>query len=464
MGRVILPAFALAALLSGCGTLNIEVDLAGTTVPGATGSSPAAVLPVEPATQTRTPAQTQPPSPTAAPSGATDTSVPAAPRAVDIASGRAHSCAVLDTGAVECWGNNDHGQLGSSGANISNRPLPVAGIRDAWTVTAGWGHTCVLTKSGGVMCWGYNKNGELGNGATADSAVPVAVTGLASGVLAIDAGDDHTCAVTDDGIVYCWGFNQYGQLGDGSTTTRAVPVPVPGLGGDHAIAVAAGWGHTCALTSEKNVKCWGNDEYGQLGYGEMEPYRYNPMNLAGFERSIDRISADGGQSCALTIYGGIACWGNNKYGQLGDGTADPKTVPTNAVGLEQGMRAVAAGWNHTCGIKIDGGVLCWGWNYYGQLGDGSKASRPTPAAVYGLEGAVKIGLGREHSCAVTSAGAAFCWGRNDAGQLGDGSGAGSQVPVAVAGLEAAAPIPANGTADASSPAPSVAFSDSKTPK
>jgi alpha-tubulin suppressor-like RCC1 family protein len=429
MRRNVVGSLLAAALLTGCGMLNIEVDLAGTQIISGSGSTPSPTRPVVASASSVTPTgsptliRTEGPSPTG-------TVAPPAPRAVDIALGKSHSCAVLDSGGVMCWGNNDHKQLGNANLAGSRRPQLVGGVGDAQAVTAGWAHTCVLSKSGGVRCWGYNKNGELGNGGTDDSAVPVNVTGMSSGVVAIEAGDDHTCAVSDDGIVYCWGFNQYGQLGDGSTTSRSVPVPVQGLAADRIIGIAAGWGHTCALTAEKNVRCWGNDEYGQLGYGQTENYRFSPMDLAGFERSIDQISADGGQSCALTIYNGISCWGNNKYGQLGNGTTDPSAVPTLAAGLEQGMRSVTAGWNHTCGISLDGGALCWGWNYYGQVGDGTKASRTTPVAVYGLDiGVVKISLGRMHTCAVTSGGAVACWGANESGQLGDGTEAGSQVPV-----------------------------------
>jgi alpha-tubulin suppressor-like RCC1 family protein len=427
-----LVVFLLMFFLAGCGSISVGVDY-GSTQPLGSDSTPAAAsrqtvqenTPAQPVERTSTPT---------AELSATSTITPESPRVVGAALGKTHSCAVLENGRVKCWGTNEYRQLGNETMLNSLLPVEVEGLVDAKALAAGWGHTCALTRTGGVKCWGYNKNGELGNGQTVDSGSPVAVQGLSAGVIAIEAGDDHTCAVTGQGAVKCWGYNQYGQLGDGTTTSRSVPVSVSGLVGG-ALSVAAGWGHTCALTVDKSVKCWGNDEYGQLGYGQTEDYRFTPIDVAGLAMSAERISADGGQTCALTIYGGIRCWGNNTYGQLGDGTAETRNSPVAVSGLAQGMRNVTAGWNHTCAISKDGGLLCWGWNYYGQLGDGTKASRTTPVEVYGLsQGIVTLSVGWRHTCAVTDLGAMNCWGANNAGQLGDGTSLDSQVPQAVAGL------------------------------
>ncbi|MBN2084614.1 MAG: hypothetical protein JW748_05265 [Anaerolineales bacterium] len=460
MRRPALAALLLSAFLAGCGTLSVDVEMGST--PSSSGSAdPSASATIPDAgeillAETPGAAVTLPES---GPPAATATLQ--IPRVVDIALGKAHSCAVFDTGRVKCWGMNTRRQLGNESMVNSNLPVEVEGLADVKALTAGWAHTCALTKSGGVKCWGYNKYGELGNGQNADSGPPVAVHGLSAGVIAIEAGDDHTCAVTASGAVMCWGFNQYGQLGDGTTTSRSVPVPIQAPMGNGALAVAAGWGHTCILTADKSVRCWGNNEYGQLGYGAVEDYRFTPMDVAGLAMSAERISADGGQACALTIYGGIRCWGNNKYGQLGDGTGDTRSTPVAVHDPAQGMRNVAAGWNHTCGITRAGGALCWGWNYSGQLGDGTKASRAVPAEVYGLgEGAEVLSLGWAHTCAVTDLGGVKCWGANESGQLGDGTDLDSQVPLAVAGLGGKPdPLPAKTdsaapTVTRTSPAPS----------
>ncbi|MBN1439625.1 MAG: hypothetical protein JW929_09470 [Anaerolineales bacterium] len=430
-GAVPLAAAGLTALLVGCGTLRVDVDLASNTGGTATAFPSSTSLPPLVFAQTRispSPSPTREATPTPTVHGL------AFSGAIAVAAGKAHTCAAFDDGVVKCWGLNEHGQLGNGGAVDSNVPVAVAGLADARALAAGWAHTCALTRSGGVKCWGYGRNGELGNGGNADSHVPVQVVGLTSGVVAIEAGDDHTCAVTAAGGVKCWGYNPYGQLGDGTTANRSVPVPANGLAGG-VRAVTAGWGHTCILTAEKSVQCWGNNEYGQLGYGETEEYRFTPMNVKGLARSAEQISADGGQACALTIYGGIRCWGNNEYGQLGDGTVVNRSAPVAVGGLAQGMRWAEAGWNHTCGIDRNGAVLCWGWNNFGQLGDGTKATRSKPSGVYGLtEGTAAVAVGRAYTCAAAESGGVKCWGLNDVGQLGDGTYEDSQVPVRVFGL------------------------------
>jgi alpha-tubulin suppressor-like RCC1 family protein len=285
-----------------------------------------------------------------------------------------------------------------------------------------------------VKCWGYNKNGELGNGKTADSSLPVEVSGLSNGVAAIGTKEDHTYAVTADGSVACWGYNQFGQLGDGTHISRSVPVAVQGLSGQAAL-VAAGWGHTCVLTAAGGVRCWGNNEFGQLGYGQEAFERLAPVVIPELQSGVIGLSAAGGQTCALSTGGAVRCWGNNIYGQLGDGTSEIRRSPIAIEGLEQGVGKVAAGWNHTCAVMGGGEVRCWGWNYYAQLGDETKAAQSRPVNVRRLmEDAADIALGWAHTCAVTAAGGVKCWGRNDSGQLGDGTNLDSIVPLSIVGL------------------------------
>jgi alpha-tubulin suppressor-like RCC1 family protein len=424
----------LCLLLSACGTMQIDIDYGWT--PQVSGSQPAQIT----ATPTMKPAA---PSPSASPDQPsmvdTQTPTPTATvrpilKAVAISAGEKHTCVVTNAGYVNCWGNNEHGQLGDGTMVNSNVPVEAQGMHDAAAVAAGWAHTCVLTRAGAVKCWGYNQNGELGNGKTADSSTPVEVSGLATGVVSIGTNEDHTCAVTADGAVLCWGLNKFGQLGDGTRTSRSVPVEVEGLYGK-AGRVAAGWGHTCVLAAAGGVQCWGNNEYGQLGYGQESSERLTPVMVLDLQSGGIGISAAGGQTCALILGGAVRCWGNNKYGQLGDGTGEIRRSPVAIQGLEQGVAKVVTGWNHTCAVMGSGEVKCWGWNYYGQLGDETKATRSQPVNVRRLmEDAADIAPGWAHTCATTAAGGVKCWGRNESGQLGDGTNIDSIVPLGIVGL------------------------------
>jgi alpha-tubulin suppressor-like RCC1 family protein len=429
-----LAALLMLAFLSGCGTLQINVDYGWT--PQTSGSetiSTTAALPAQPATFTPTASPTQPAANetiTATPAA----TIPSERHALAVSAGERHTCALTDQGGVNCWGNNEHGQLGNGSMVNSNVPVEVQGLENVTAIAAGWAHTCALTQSGTVKCWGYNKNGELGNGKTADSSVPVEVSGLSAGAAAIGTKEDHTCAVTVDGAVKCWGYNQFGQLGDGTHISRSVPVAVQGLYGQ-AAWVAAGWGHTCVLAAAGGVQCWGNNEFGQLGYGQEAFERLTPVMIPELQSGVIGLSAAGGQTCALVLGGMAHCWGNNKYGQLGDGTSEVRRSPVAIEGLEQGVGKVAAGWNHTCAVMGGGEVKCWGWNYYGQLGDETKAAQSRPVSVRRLmEDAVDIAPGWAHTCAVTAAGGVKCWGRNDSGQLGDGTNLDSIVPLSIVGL------------------------------
>jgi alpha-tubulin suppressor-like RCC1 family protein len=385
-------------------------------------------------TETRTATEISTPSPEVS----STPTMPAEPAAVSVplAAGWNHTCAVSGGGGVVCWGNNDNGQLGDGSRTDRTKPVDVKNLDiRVVAVTAGWGHTCVLTDAGGVKCWGRNKYGELGDGTTQRSSEPVDVGGLESGVVAIAAGDDHTCAITAQGSVKCWGYNEFGQLGDGTTETRNTPVDVPDLEG--VTKIAAGMAHTCAATVGGGVFCWGSNELGQLGAETDESTRSTPEVVAGLSGELAELTAEGGHSCILDKAGSILCWGENTYGQLGDGTTDNRAVPAPVAGLDGPAGIVAAGWSHTCGVV--GGVLqCWGWNFYGQLGEGSTANRSQPVAVQGLEGnVVAVSGGGGHTCALLESGDIFCWGLNESGQLGDSSNQDNPLPVKVRGFSVA---------------------------
>jgi alpha-tubulin suppressor-like RCC1 family protein len=350
-----------------------------------------------------------------------------------IAAGGSHTCALTSGGGVKCWGRNESGQLGDGTTADRLTAVGVIGLTAGVSaIAAGGSHTCALTSGGGAKCWGWNGRGQLGDGTTTNRLTAVDVTGLTSGVSAIAAGDVHTCARTGGGGVKCWGWNEYGQVGDGTTTDRLTAVEVMGLTTGTS-AIAAGSWHSCALTSLGGVECWGDTSFGQLGDGTSD-HRATAVDVLGLGPGASALAAGYMHTCAL-IGGGVRCWGWNEYGQVGDGTTAWRLTAVDAVGLTSGASALAAGYGHTCAPTSGSGVKCWGWNKYHQLGDGTATDRLTPVAVAGLSsGASAIAAGQAHTCALTSGGGVECWGENAWGQLGDGTTTERVTPVGVAGL------------------------------
>ena len=351
---------------------------------------------------------------------------------IAISAGAYHTCALTSVGGVKCWDYNNHGQLGDGTTTDRARPVDVIGLTSGTlAISAGGALTCALTANSGVKCWGYNLLGQLGDGTTTNRAAPVDVIGLTGGVSAISAGDLFTCVLTSAGGVKCWGENQYGQLGMGTFgEAHAAPVDVSGLT-SRVSAISAGLGFACALTAAGEVKCWGNNNVGQLGDG-TKFNRWQPVDVMNLGIGVRAISAGGNHACALTAGGGVKCWGLNNYGNLGDGTTTARTTPVDVIGLASGVSAISAGDSFTCVLTSVGGVECWGWNKYGQLGNSTNTDSARPINVSGLTGGViAISAGANHTCALTSTGKVKCWGWNKYSQLGDGTTTNRTTPVDV---------------------------------
>ena len=350
-------------------------------------------------------------------------------------SGEFFACALVN-GGVWCWGDNHYGQLGNNSMISSIVPVPVQGLGSpdsgVQALAAGGFHACALV-GGGALCWGSDYEGELGDGSTTSSPVPVPVQGLGSpggGVQAMALGENHTCAMVNGGV-QCWGANGSGELGDDSDAGSDVPLPVPGLGSG-VQAVTLGYLHSCALANG-TLQCWGDNTAGQVGSGSTALNILVPAAVEGLVAGAQTVAAGGNHSCAL-VGGGAQCWGDNAYGDLGDNSNNEAEVPVAVTGLGavgSGVQAVAVGHDHSCAL-VNGGAQCWGWNASGQLGNNTTGNASLPVAVRGLESGVQaLATGREHTCALVSGGVQ-CWGDNSCGELGNGTDAGSSaVPVPV---------------------------------
>lgn len=371
-----------------------------------------------------------------------------------IVAGVAHTCVLTGEGKVRCWGDAQSGQLGYGNATdigdaperlphtAGDVPLPEPVVQ----LVAGGNHTCALLESGLVYCWGdnglgqlgYNTTDDLGDGEPVTSFGYVTLGGLAS---KIAAGGNHTCAILQDsGALRCWGYNAYGQLGHGHVESIGDNENVFTQGnvelGAAITDIALGGDHTCALLASGNIRCWGRNTHGQLGYGSNVSIGDNETleNLAdvSLPGPVRKIAAGDLHTCVHLENGAMRCWGNNSYSQLGYGFGNtnhgdqsgefPLQLADIAVGAV--VTDIAVGHRHTCALLSNGALKCWGYGANGRLGYGNQSNQGIPPA-NGVDlddtSAYQIAAGGAHTCALRSNGTARCWGAGASGRLGHGA-------------------------------------------
>jgi len=337
--------------------------------------------------------------------------------ATAISAGGYHGCAITPKERLKCWGDNDYGQLGIGASTEDEyKPVLVPNLENVKKVSAGDYHTCAVLKGGKLKCWGYNYYGAVGDGSTTDRRTPKQVDGLTSGVKSVSAGGYHTCALLTNGKVKCWGYNPYGEIGNGTSGNEFhTPRTVSNI--ENASHVSAGYYFTCATVNEK-AKCWGYNDDGELGDGTEES-RDKPTQVKNLDKNVKRVIAGYYQACAIVGDGRLKCWGYNGYGEIGTGdTGGEYLKPQQVAGMESGVTNVDPDYQFTCAVQ-NGKAKCWGDNQYNQLGNGETDPRDVPTQVSGLtENVVDVDTGYYHACALLKSGAEKCWGYNGEGEVG----------------------------------------------
>ena len=357
------------------------------------------------------------------------------PAFAQISTGLLHTCGVATDSRAYCWGWNVHGQVGN-GMTIYDQRTPalvVGGLRFR-QISAGSYHTCGVTTGNRAYCWGLINHIAV--------LKPVAVPGGLLFRQVSAGGENHTCGVTTNDRAYCWGVNAVGELGNGTTdANRVETVPVAVSGGHLFREVSTGYQHTCGTTLTDRAYCWGRDDFGQIGDGPSSdlcaysfnqiPCRKRPTLVAGGYRFRQVVAggaagpnvgtgADGGRSCGVTTDNRALCWGDGSHGQLGNGTRSISSIPRRVSGTLQ-FRQISTGESVTCAVTMSNRAYCWGWNYWGPIGDGTTTDRLTPTAVAGSLFFRQVSTGGVHTCGTTPGSVAYCWGNNGEGELGDGT-------------------------------------------
>jgi len=366
--------------------------------------------------------------PTDAPIMASDAALPPG-TIVQVAAAQTAVCVRLVEGTVQCAGANSDQVLGMGGATgiRLTRLAPVTGVTSATDLRAGNTHVMVM---GPPLGWGWNHDGAIGTGLSSPSTIPfpTAVTVFPTAVRLAPARTS-TCAILGDRPLAWVGANSFGQLGDGTRTDSAAAGPVPGLA--NVTDVAGAEGHVCAVHDGGLVSCWGWGSSGQLGNGTTTSYQPSPVRAMGITDAV-AIGVGQSHSCAVRRDGTLWCWGANDSGQLGDGTRVYRSVPAVVPGLTNVVEVVG-GYVHTCARRSDGRLFCFGWNAYGQLGDGTNDDRSSPVPVMGPTNAIQLSASdaADFTCALYADHVVRCWGDNGTGAFGIGVMGMSNVPMAM---------------------------------
>ena len=359
-----------------------------------------------------------------------DPTGPVVDPALGLSTGSSHSCVIGPAAGTYCWGPNGAGQVGDGTEQNRSSPAQVLGEHAFRLVTAGGSHTCAISDDDRLFCWGDNSAGALGEPAASYETAPLEITNTPP-LTTIAAGAAHTCGIDRYGTPLCWGSNGSGQLGSLETTTQCgntpcSDLPIPVAGNLTLVALTAGNSHTCGITPDGAVYCWGTNGSGQLGNG-FTTSAAQPVLVQG-DIGFTQVSAGTRHTCGVTGAGVLYCWGLNEEGQLGvEDTNDrcgyqeyPCSTRPDSVETSLRFRSVTAGGGHTCAIAEDSRAYCWGDNWTGQLGDGTTIPSSIPRLVSGLATVLAIDAGQNHTCATDNLGDVYCWGDNLSNQLGNG--------------------------------------------
>lgn len=349
-----------------------------------------------------------------------------------VAAGNLHTCGVLSDKTLACWGRGLSGQLGNSksGADAdANSPVTILGRNQWTTVAAGTDVTCARATTGALYCFGGNDAGQLGDGTFADHSSPVSVTNSTDWAQ-VSVGTQAVCAIRGAGQMWCWGWNSSGRLGIGAGGSFTEPTQLTGIHDWAQLAFGGGTG--CGIRADRSLWCWGANSFGQLGIGVTGGVRDTPMPvMAAAALTWSQVAVGESSACAVTQSGALYCWGDNFNGQLGLGTsgananvAEPHRVGTDTVWAKVSIRSA-----HTCAIRTDGSLWCWGSAGGGRLGDGQTNGTVTAPARVGAEvGWTAISAGGNFTCGIRS-GTLYCWGYNFNGQIGIGQAPPNNPPV-----------------------------------
>jgi alpha-tubulin suppressor-like RCC1 family protein len=356
-----------------------------------------------------------------------------------IGAGYYHSCAALAEGGLKCWGDGVHGELGDGTRVARSTAGPVPALANFHIIAVGGGtaFTCALTSTGAVYCWGSNDYGQLGNGTYVASLTPVAVQLPTGPAVGLSVASNFACLLDSFGNVYCWGGNNGGQLNRSVTMVGSSNVPIYAAGQNDIVALAGTGIGTCVIDSAGGDKCFGNNSYGQKGIGSKDAVAgatYGaPAYVTGLSSNVLAVAAGTYDSCAVTTTHIVSCWGQNTvYAQLGFTGGGNYLTPVTVSGVRNDAKAIFAQQAHTCITTINGAAQCWGQNAFGQLGRGTTANAAPPGDVLSLtQGVSTMALGLGHTCAVLTDGTVKCWGENNFGQVGNGTTTNRLLPTAV---------------------------------